>query len=1113
MSAPAPEPRELTNAAGLRFRFLSHGALQRIDVGALLVGLFLGNEVEGGPANLWLRRHGDAGVDAVPLLGPGSPMVPVPDAAAYRSHGLWHGLQLQLTLCLAPDALTWRWDLRVDNGSEAPVTLDLIYLQDVGLCDPGAARTNEYYVSHYVDLSPMQHPDAGWVVAARQNQAIAGRYPWLLAGSMHRTTAYATDALQWQGLGVRAGLPPMGLTQGLPSRRLQHEQAVVALQEQPWTLAQGEGAWRGFFGHLQLDHPQASAAADLAWVDQARAGLQARPVATCAAPLGARRGRSWFATTDFLRTSDLDPDELVRCFPAPWRHEELDNGRLLSFTHGPQAHVALRAKELLVMRPHGHILRTGDGLVPDETALTSTVWMGGVFHSLLTQGHVSINRFLSTVRGWLGQFRSHGQRIFVRFDGDWVQLGLPSAFEMQPQACRWIYKHPQGLIEVRSCARSTPHEMGLGLHVLAGRAVDVLVSHHVDLGSNDDGESAAAVWQGDERAVFVQVPAGSALARRFPGGGFRIETRGDTRFDELGGDELLYDDGISRAQPFVCLVARGVTQFELDIRGALIQTAPVAQSPLGLPRWQASASGARSIDAARMADMVPWYHHNAMVHYLAPRGLEQFTGGGWGTRDVCQGPLEMLLALDRPDAVRDLLLRVYAAQNQDGDWPQWFMFFARDSQIRAGDSHGDIVFWPLLGLARYLIASGDASILEQPVPFHDDVPTAACPLWMHVERALSCIAQRQIAPTQLVAYGHGDWNDSLQPVDPGFRERLCSAWTVTLHYQTLVTLARGLRAVDREPQAMALQAQAAHVLADFQRVLIVDDVLTGYAHFDADRPPQYLLHPRDKVTGVKYSLLPMVHAVLGDMLSTAQAHAHRALIEQQLKGVDGARLFDAPMPYRGGPARLFQRAETSAFFGREIGVMYMHAHLRYAEMLAHLGLADAFFDALGQAHPLGLRDRVPAASVRQSNCYFSSSDAAFADRYEAQRDYGAVRAGTIALDGGWRIYSSGPGIAIGLWIERFLGVRQAASSLTFDPVIPVALDGLRATVQVAGRELNIVYRVAQAGCGPRRLLLNGVALPFERAQHAYRCGGAVVDRETFCALLLDGANELTVDLA
>ena len=39
--------------------------------------------------------------------------------------------------------------------------------------------------------------------------------------------------------------------------------------------------------------------------------------------------------------------------------------------------LALRAKEAAVMRPHGHLLRSGRHALPDETALTSTVWRPG----------------------------------------------------------------------------------------------------------------------------------------------------------------------------------------------------------------------------------------------------------------------------------------------------------------------------------------------------------------------------------------------------------------------------------------------------------------------------------------------------------------------------------------------------------------------------------------------------------------------------------------------------------------------------------------------------------------------------------------------------------------
>ena len=188
----------------------------------------------------------------------------------------------------------------------------------------------------------------------------------------------------------------------------------------------------------------------------------------------------------------------------------------------------------------------------------------------------------------------------------------------------------------------------------------------------------------------------------------------------------------------------------------------------------------------------------------------------------------------------------------------------------------------------------------------------------------------------------------------------------------------------------------------------------------------------------------------------------------------------------------------------------MHAHLRYAEMLAHLGQAERFFEALCKAHPLGLRDRVPSADLRQANCYFSSSDAGFADRYEAIDDYARIAQGTVALDGGWRIYSSGPGIAIGLVVGCLLGIRREQSILVVDPVMPSALDGLRVRLPLAGRMLEIVYRLGATGCGPTRLELNGIDLPFKRGANPYRVGAAEVPMATLRAQPLSDDLRLVV---
>ena len=1112
-------PTLLSNAAGLHFELMPHGAPGLCTGHGVMINQHPASVFEAGGTQLWLRQQsGDGPLQIVPLLGPDSPLqAQRATAASWSAAGRWQDLQLQLRCQLAADSTTWFWQLHVHNGSVLARQLSAVLVQDVGLAPYGVVRLNEYYVSHYIDLTPLHHPQRGCVLAARQNQVVDARHPWLLVGSLRRGVSFATDALQVLGLGVRAGAPPQGIVQGLPGQRLQHEHALLAVQDQTQLLAAGRSTELGFFAHLLADHPMATSDADLAQVDSALShALQlAQPAAVLdAVGLQPRPIASLFSQAPLLSTLELTADEAHQHFKGPWRHEEHEGGALLSFFHGPHSHVVLRAKELRTLRPHGHLLRSGQHLVPDESALASTVWMGGVFHSLLTQGHVGINRCLSTVRAWIGAYRSHGQRVFIDAGSGWQQLGLPSAFVIEPQACRWLYRHAGGLIEVTSRAHDAPHAMSLLLRVWEGAPLRVLVSHHVALGGDDGRQAEPIVHRSEGQGLFVAVPGRGELAARFPRGGFLILPGADSAFECTGGDELLHADGVSRCQPWVCVRAAPTLSFGLELQCRLLEAVPPPQTPVALPRWQLDTPSPLAAGLQRLADITPWYLHNALVHYLSPRGLEQFSGGGWGTRDVCQGPLEMLLALDRPAPVRELVLRVFAAQDPAGDWPQWFMYFERERGLRAGDSHGDIVFWPLLGLARYLLASGDAALLDEPVVFHapaGEVAQLGC-VWHHVERALQVIAARRIADTELAAYGHGDWNDSLQPADPALREHLCSAWTVTLHQLMLSTLSRALRSLGLTERAQPLLAQADAVGADFQRLLVVDGVVTGYALFDPPLPaaPQLLLHPSDRLTGLRYSLLPMMHAILGDLLSPAQAQEHKHLIETHLSGPDGARLFDRPLPYRGGPQTLFQRAESSAFFGREIGVMYMHAHLRWAQTLAHLGDAAALFEALARAHPIALRECVPTASLRQANCYFSSSDAAFTDRHEAGRHYSRVQSAEVALDGGWRIYSSGPGIALALIVGQFLGVRREFDRLVLDPVIAPALDGLRVTLPMGLFELDIEYRLGPQGCGVRQLSLDGEVLPFARGANRYRLGAAELALGDLLPRLEAGSRQLEI---
>ena len=115
----------------------------------------------------------------------------------------------------------------------------------------------------------------------------------------------------------------------------------------------------------------------------------------------------------------------------------------------------------------------------------------------------------------------------------------------------------------------------------------------------------------------------------------------------------------------------------------------------------------------------------------------------------------------------------------------------------------------------------------------------------------------------------------------------------------------------RAAPAAEAAALAAAMREDFNRHLIRDGVVAGYALFDAGGgETELLLHPRDRRTGLRYSLLPMTRSIIGGLFTREQARQHLELIREHLLFPDGARLMDRPVAYHGGPERVFRRAEV-----------------------------------------------------------------------------------------------------------------------------------------------------------------------------------------------------------
>ncbi|HSV89247.1 MAG TPA: hypothetical protein VLH61_11450, partial [Bacteroidales bacterium] len=513
-------------------------------------------------------------------------------------------------------------------------------------------------------------------------------------------------------------------------------------------------------------------------------------------------------------------------------------------------------------------------------------------------------------------------------------------------------------------------------------------------------------------------------------------------------------------------------------------------------------------DIKAIKEILPWFGANALTHYLTPYGLEQFGGAAWGTRDVSQGPIDFLINLGKYKEVRQVLCIIFSHQNPDGGWPQWWMF-DRYLNIRAHEAHGDIAYWCIIALVNYISTTGDLKILDENLPYYhaEGVGSAEkTPLREHMDRLLNRITGSFIQGTALVPFGGGDWNDSLQPVSEELASRMISSWTVQMNYQAFSQYAQVLEQDGNLLQSRELKAICQSIKNDFNKHLVKKGVVAGYGLAETDGSISVLLHPSDKKTGIHYSLLPMNRGVLSGIFTNEQAVAHRQIIEQHLKGPDGARLMDKPLKYRGGIQSIFQRAESSTFFGREIGLMYIHEHLRYAESLAVMGRADDFVFALRQSLPVDYQKIVADGDFRQANCYYSSSDIGFKSRYEADERYHEINSGKITFRGGWRVYSSGPGIFIGLVISRMMGVRVDANRVILDPVLPNEFNGLAAKLNFLGKKVEFIYRVAGNCFSPREIKVNGKTVQIEYEKNQYRSGGAVVPRDLFISMLSKDEN-------
>ena len=213
--------------------------------------------------------------------------------------------------------------------------------------------------------------------------------------------------------------------QTLEDRVKQYEFAYTALQSRKIELQPCQSSVTVFAMYMLAEHPEISSASDLQLIDEA---LKLDPP-----ELGEKvediSSSAFFSRSDLKTVAPLEKTELQEFFGSDWRHEEYsERHELYSFFSGEDTHVVLPAKEAIVERQHGTILKSAHGAELDENVLCITCYGYGAFGSQFSVGNTSFGRF-TTITSKFAQLRPFKRNpnlcgIHCRVGTTWLPIGV-----------------------------------------------------------------------------------------------------------------------------------------------------------------------------------------------------------------------------------------------------------------------------------------------------------------------------------------------------------------------------------------------------------------------------------------------------------------------------------------------------------------------------------------------------------------------------------------------------------------------------------------------------------------------------------------------------------------